>query len=626
MKTTRLLDRIDEPRDLKKLSRDELFRLPQDLRREIIRAVSHCGGHLASSLGVVELTVALYRVFDLPSDKVIWDVGHQAYAHKLLTGRRKAFKTLRQLGGIIGFPLMSESPYDFFGTGHASTSISAALGMAAARDHRGGKEKIIACLGDGALTGGTALEALNQGCRYKNILVVLNANEMAISPSVGAISEYLNRIISAPFYNRLKAEMSQMMEKIPAIGSRMVEMARKLEESVKGLITPGIIFEEFGYRYFGPVDGHNLDALLEILDNIRHIEDPILLHVVTKKGRGYRPAEEHPEVFHGTSPFHVKTGRPLKLSRFLSYSEVFGETIVSLAPRVPEMVAVTAAMCSGTGLDNFARRFPDRFFDVGIAEGHALTFAAGMASRGLRPVVAVYSTFLQRGYDQIVHDICLQNLPVVLAVDRAGLVGEDGATHQGVFDIAFLRHIPNLVLIQPRDGKELSGLLAAAISHAGPVAIRYPRGESELVKVEPPFPEYPWARSELVREGEEGEIWAIGAMVETALQAAEILKERGRDFGVVNTRFIKPLDGELLRQSAASGHKVVSLEEHALAGGLGSALWECLENSGMGSTPMLRIGIADRFVEHGSVAELRHVCGLTPEKVADNILRRFPQR
>ncbi len=620
----RILDRIDQPADLKGLGREELEQLARELRREIITTVSRTGGHLASSLGVVELTLALYRVFDLPADKIVWDVGHQAYAHKILTGRREAFKTLRRLGGISGFPRRQESPYDFFGAGHASTSISAALGMAAARDRRGGKEKIIAFLGDGALTGGTALEALNQGGRHRNILVVLNANEMAISPSVGAISEYLSRILSAPFYNRVKAEVSAIVEKIPAIGFKMVEVVRKLEESVKGLIVPGLIFEEFGYRYFGPVDGHNLESLLEILENIRRIDEPVLLHAVTRKGKGYQPAEEHPETFHGASPFRIKTGRPLRRPASLSYSEICGRTLTALAPKTPELVAITAAMCSGTGLTGFARRYPDRFFDVGIAEGHALTFAAGMAADGLRPVVAVYSTFLQRGYDQIVHDICLQNLPVILAVDRAGLVGEDGATHQGIFDIAFLRHIPNLTLIQPRNGEELSSFIEAALGRDGPVAIRYPRGATGLTKITKPFRRYPWGRAARVAEGDEGEIWAIGPMVETALAAAGILKERGRSFGVVNTRFIKPLDGELLRSSAAAGLKIVSLEEHILAGGLGSALGEELDASGRGRTPLFRIGIPDRFVEHGTVAELREICGLTPERVAERISRRFP--
>lgn len=618
------LNRINSPADLKNLSLAELEQLARELREEIIRGVSRTGGHLAASLGVVELTLALYKVFNLPEDKIVWDVGHQTYAHKLLTGRRKAFNTLRQYGGISGFPKISESPYDFFGVGHASTSISAALGMAAARDQRGGKEKIIAVIGDGALTGGLAWEALNQGGKAaSNTLIVLNANEMAIAPSVGAVSEYLSRILSGPIYNRTKRDLRLIMEKIPTLGTRMVEAARRLEEAVKGIFTAGMVFEEFGYRYLGPVNGHDLDSLIKIFQNIKEIEDPIFLHVVTQKGRGYSPAEGNPEYFHGTGPFFIKSGKLRRTDKRLSYSDVFGRTLVSLAEKDDRIVVITAAMPLGTGLTGFARRFPDRFFDVGIAEGHALTFAAGLAASGLRPVVAVYSTFLQRACDQVIHDICLQKLPVVLAIDRAGLVGEDGPTHHGVFDLSFLRPVPGLTLMQPKDGPELSSLLVTALKLPGPAALRYPRGRTELKKIQPPFSPLPVGRAELISDGRDGLIWALGGMVAVARQAAEILKKKKLNFGVVNTRFIKPLDEKLLLSSVRRGKKIVALEEATLAGGLGSALLEALEAANLNQGGVLRIGIGDDFIPQGTISQLRELCGLTPEAVAARIEERF---
>ncbi len=616
------LPRIDSPDDLKGLSLEELTSLAREIREEIIRVVSRTGGHLASSLGVVDLTLAMYSVFDLPRDKVIWDVGHQTYAHKILTGRRDSFATLRQCGGLSGFLKCFESPYDFFGAGHASTSISAMLGLAVARDRKGESGKIIACIGDGSLTGGLALEALNQGAELaRNTLVVLNANEMAISPSVGELSRHLNRLITAPIYNRLKKEIEQTLEKIPSIGLRMVDASHRLEDALKHLITPGGIFEDFGYRYFGPVDGHDLESLLRIFSNIKSIPDPILLHVVTKKGKGYTPAEENPEAFHGPGPFDPRTGKALVPARFLSYSRVFGDTLVHLAGEDPRILAITAAMASGTGLCPFARRFPDRFFDVGIAEGHALTFAAGLAKAGMKPVAAIYSTFLQRGFDQILHDICLQDLPVVMAVDRAGLVGEDGPTHHGVFDTAFLRLIPGITIMHPKNGAELTGMLAAACASSGPTVVRYPRGETELAEVSPPFPEIEFGKAEVVREGGEGMIWALGNMVAVAEEAAGRLRESGRDFGVVNARFVKPLDRELLLAQAREGKKIVTLSEDPLAGGFGSAVGECLAEEGMGSALLLRIALPDVFIPHGAIAELREQCGLSPEAVAEGIVR-----
>ncbi len=613
------LKNINTPADLKSLSPSQLPDLCAEIRQEILEVVSRNGGHLASSLGVVELTVALYYVFDLPRDKVVWDVGHQAYAHKILTGRRDQFRTLRQYSGISGFPRRAESPYDFFGVGHASTSLSAALGMAVARDRKGEDEKIIACIGDGALTGGLALEALNQGGMAKNTLTVLNANEMAISPSVGALSEYLSRLISAPSYNKLKQEVEFLLKKIPAIGSRVIDSTHRLEEALKGLITPGQIFEEFGYRYIGPIPGHDVQGMVRLLSNIKPFTDPVLLHVLTTKGKGYRFAEKNPEKFHGTGPFSIETGKGDPSSGLLSYSEVFGRSLVELAEKTPEIVAITAAMASGTGLKIFAERFPERFFDVGIAEGHALTFAAGMASRGLRPVAAIYSTFLQRAYDQVIHDICLQGLPVVLAIDRAGLVGEDGPTHHGVFDISFLRNVPNLTIMQPRNGADLPAFLAAAFKHDGPVVLRYPRGKTELKEL-PRKPEaVPFGRARVVRPGKDGMIWSLGEMIAVAEEAAELLSARGLDYGVVDTRFIKPIDAELLKSQAEEGKIIVTVEEHVLAGGLGTAIWESLEGSGRGEVSLLRIGISDRFVPHGSIEKLREECGLTPAAIAGRV-------
>ncbi len=617
---TEYLPRINFPADLKNLSVPELTVLAQEIREEIVRVVSRTGGHLASSLGVVELTVAMYRVFDLPQDKVIWDVGHQTYAHKILTGRRETFNTIRQCGGLSGFLKCFESPYDFFGAGHASTSLSAMLGLAVARDRRGESGKIIACIGDGALTGGLALEALNQGPRVaRNTVVVLNANEMAISPVVGELSHHLSRMISAPGYNRLKQEIEQAFGKIPSIGLRMVEASHRLEDALKHLITPGGIFGNFGYRYFGPVDGHDLESLLQILSNIKTISDPIFLHVVTRKGKGYPPAEKNPEAFHGPGPFDPQTGISLSSPGSLSYSRVFGDTLVKLAEKDPRIIAITAAMASGTGLCPFSERFPDRFFDVGIAEGHALTFAAGLAKAGMRPVAAIYSTFLQRGFDQIIHDICLQNLPVVITVDRAGLVGEDGPTHHGVFDSAFLRIIPGLMIMQPRDGQELTGMLSAALAHPGPVVIRYPRGESGLQKVQPPFPKIEIGRAQIVREGQDGMIWALGAMVETAGEAVDLLNRRGLDFGVVNPRFIKPLDRELLLAQAREGKKIVTLSEDQLSGGFGSAVGEILQEAALASSLLLRIGLPDQFIPQGMIAQLRNDLELSPEAVAERI-------
>ena len=622
---TRILDRIETPEDLKKLNASELEQLARELRREIIRTVAANGGHLAASLGVVELTLALFHTFSLPKDKLVWDVGHQAYAHKILTGRRQEFHTLRQLGGVSGFPRIAESPYDAFGVGHASTSLSAALGLAAARDSRGGREKIIAVIGDGALTGGLALEALNQGGEAaRNTLIVLNANEMAIAPSVGAFSEYLNKLIIDPTYNKFKREIEQVIRKIPGIGSRVVGASHRLEEALKGLITPGQIFEEFGYRYIGPVDGHDLVGLLRTLEKIKPMNDPVLLHVVTRKGKGYLPAEKNPEQFHGLGAFDANTGEPLSRPEKLSYSQVFGLALTGLAEQDSDIVAITAAMPLGTGLVPYVHRFPSRIFDVGIAEGHAVTFAAGMAAGGLKPAVVLYSTFLQRAYDNIVHDVCLQELPVVFAVDRAGLVGADGATHHGVFDLAYLRHLPGMVIMQPSDGRELVAMLATAFDLRCPVAVRYPRGQSELMEVELTSDRVALGKAQVVSSGRDGWFWALGGdMLAVAAAAAELLRGEGWEFGLVNPRFIKPLDRELLLEQAAAGGMIVTVEEHVLAGGMGSAVLELFESEGISSPPVLRFGIPDRFVEHGDIPSLRRLCGLSPEALAAGVRARL---
>ena len=616
----KLLDSIDNPCDLKKLRMDELTVLAEELREMIIEVVSKNGGHLASSLGAVELAVCLHYVFNTPEDKIIWDVGHQAYAHKILTGRRDSFRTLRQAGGISGFPRICESPYDAFGAGHASTSISAALGIAAARDLGCGREKVIAVLGDGSLTGGLAFEGMNNTRdRMKNLIVVLNDNEMPISKNVGAMAHYLNKIITSPIYNIVKRDVEFIVQRIPAIGQRMVGRARRLEESVKSLIVPGALFEELGFRYFGPVDGHNIHELIHILRTLRSIEQPVFLHVLTKKGKGYPPAERQPDRFHGASPFKIETGELKKAPKADTYTDIFGKAMIRAAEANEKVVGISAAMRLGTGLDEFADRYPGRFFDVGIAEGHAVTFAAGMATRGMRPVVAVYSTFLQRAYDQVVHDVCLQKLPVVFALDRAGVVGQDGATHMGAFDISYLRHIPNLVIMQPADGSELEEMLAFALDHEGPAVIRYPRAKSNHVDRGGARRPIELGRWERLRDGKGVAIIALGTMVSCALEAADLLKGYGIEAAVINARFIKPLDEEALTGMAAEFGSLVTVEENALAGGFGSSVLEFLSDRGPSGVEVCRLGLPDRFVEHGSRDKILDNLGLSADGIAEAV-------
>ncbi len=614
----RLLDGINDPAALRLLKPEQLPRLAEELREEIIGTIAKTGGHLASSLGVVELTIALHYVFNTPEDKIIWDVGHQSYAHKIITGRREQFHTLRQYGGASGFPRREESSYDTFNVGHSSTSISAALGMAQSRCLKGERHKVIAVIGDGSLMAGIALEGLNHaGHLKKDIIVILNDNEMSISPNVGGLSAYLSRIITGQFYNRFKNDFNAFIETIPGIGKSMLRVMRQSEEFLKGLFTPGILFEELGFRYIGPISGHRFDHLLENMGNLRKLQGPILLHVLTSKGKGYPPAEQDPITFHGTGPFDVASGRQLKTGAPApSYTNVFASALLKLAREDERIVAITAGMPSGTGLDAFSREFPDRFFDVGIAEQHAITFAAGMATGGMRPVTAIYSTFLQRGYDQILLDVCYQKLPVVFVIDRAGIVGEDGATHNGLFDLSFLRCIPHLVIMAPRDENELQHMLKTALRHEGPVAIRYPRGSGFGVTLDEELRLIEMGKAELMRDGRDLVLLPIGASVYPAMEAADRLAREGIDACVVNCRFVKPLDADLVCDLARSHKHIITVEENVIAGGFGSAMLEALGERGINDVAVRRLGINDRFVEHGSQAIIRAKYRLDADSIA----------
>lgn len=607
--------RLKLPEDLKNLKIAELEELASEIRNYMIRTVADNGGHLAPNLGVVELTLALHSTFQSPRDQIIWDVGHQSYPHKLLTGRWDRFPTLRRYQGLSGFPKPAESEHDPFGTGHSSTSISAALGLALARDFFGGIYKVIAVIGDGAFTGGMAYEALNHAGHVKtDLIVILNDNEMSISSNVGAMSAYLGRIRSDPKYSRLKAEFEQMLNRIPLVGKKMVDSAERIRGGLKYLITPGMIFEELGLTYFGPVDGHNIAALKSTLRQAARMKGPVLVHVLTEKGKGYRYAEAAPERFHGIGPFDLSNGLPRSKKTGPTYTEVFGRTMLKLAAENPKIVALTAAMTGGTGLSKFAKQFPHRFYDVGIAEQHATGLAAALASGGLKPVVAVYSTFLQRAYDQMIHDVCLQNLPVVFAVDRAGIVGEDGETHQGIFDLSYLRSIPQMAVMAPRNEDELQHLLYTALYGApGPAALRYPRDKGEGVALHEPHL-LPWGKGELLREGEDLLIAAAGTTANAALDAAERLSKEGIEVAVINARFIKPLDEELILEWAGRCGRVLTVEENTLTGGFGSAVLELLAARDQ-ILPVHRIGIGDRFVEQGPRAMILSLCGLDAEGI-----------
>jgi 1-deoxy-D-xylulose-5-phosphate synthase len=623
---SRLLDNIDNPDDLKNIAASDLPGLAEEIRDEIVDTISHTGGHLASSLGAVELAVSLHYAFHTPKDKVIWDVGHQAYAHKILTGRGKAFHTIRQMGGISGFPKISESIYDAFGAGHSSTSISAAMGMVVARDLKGDDFKVIAVIGDGSLTAGLAFEGLNQaGHLKKDIIVVLNDNEMSISRNVGALSSFLSRKITGRLATRLKKEAEDFFMSIPRIGGRLMSLAKRAEDSLIALLTPGMLFEGLGFHYIGPIDGHNMDELINTFNDVKELKGPILIHTLTKKGKGYVPAEKEPVKFHGIGPFEKKTGKPVGSQKnVLTYTEVFGQTLIELAEQDKRIVAITAAMPEGTGLDGFAKKFPQRFFDVGIAEQHAVTFAAGLAKEGFIPVVVIYSTFLQRAYDEILHDIALQNFPVVLAIDRAGVVGADGPTHHGLFDISYLRHMPNMSIMAPKDEDELRHMLKTAVECGRPVAVRYPRGEGYNIDITSPLKAIPMGKAEVLKDGEDAVILAIGSMVYPALEAAARLEKNGIKAKVINSRFVKPIDEELIAELAGKARTIITIEENALQGGFGSAVLEVLEKMDITHCRVKRIGVSDKYVEHGSQKELRGLHGLDSdgiEKTVQDMMR-----
>ena len=596
-----ILDTINSPADVKALSMEELKQLAEEIRQLLISVIAKTGGHLAPNLGVVELTLALHRVFSTPEDKIVFDVGHQAYIHKIITGRREQFPTLRQYGGLSGFPKRSESAHDAFGTGHSSTSISAALGMAEARDIKQQDYNVIAVIGDGSMTGGMAFEALNNaGTLHKRMIVVLNDNEMSISKNVGAMSEYLYHLRTGETYNKIKHDLEGWLKNMD-FGSDVLKALRRLKGSVKYLMVPTSIFEELGFTYLGPIDGHDLPTLIEVMQAAKKIDGPVLVHVLTKKGKGYKPAEESPNKFHGTGPFEIATGKKITNPNApITYTEVFGKALTELANEDKDIIGITAAMPDGTGLSAFAKAHPTRFFDVGIAEQHAVTSAAGAAAAGLKPVAAIYSTFLQRAYDSVLHDICMQKLHVTLCLDRAGLVGDDGYTHHGVFDYAYLRSMPEMTVMAPKDENELRHMLKTAVDFDGPISLRYPRGSGVGVDITEPMQALPIGKAEVLREGQDVSIWAIGSMVQSAAQAAEKLAEQGISAGVVNMRFVKPLDKELLLAQAKEYGKIVTLEEGVLQGGVGSAVLETLNEAQLlTKCQVLTLGIPDEFVLHG---------------------------
>lgn len=618
---SRLLDSINSPSDLSALSPSQLKPLALEIRQLMIATCAANGGHLAPGLGVVELTIALHRVFNSPEDRIVWDVGHQAYAHKILTGRRDSFHTLRQLNGVSGFPKRAESPHDVFDVGHSSTSISAALGMAVARDLKGATNKVIAVIGDGSMTGGIAFEGLNHaGHLNKDLIVVLNDNEMSIAENVGALSDFLSRTMTNEFVHKIKKDMEIFLEGLDGFGRSALKAAKRAEETLKGIFTPGMLFEAFGFEYIGPIDGHDINRLQETFEKLRTFDDAVLVHVLTKKGTGYEPALLNPALFHGVGSFDIESGKPHKSKGApVSYTAVFGDTLCKLAADDERIVAITAAMPEGTGLSRFARDFPDRFFDVGIAEQHGVTFAAGLAADGLKPVVAIYSTFLQRGFDQIIHDVCLQKLPVVFAIDRAGVVGNDGPTHHGVFDISYLRQIPDLVLMAPKDENELQHLIYSALQYNLPAAIRYPRGSGCGVAIDQLMQLIPLATAEIIRHADFGiAIFAVGNMVQKSIAAAEILAKSGVEVSVVNIRFIKPLDKKTLL-SFLNRDAIFTVEDNALQGGFGTALLELLEEEGVMETPVIRLGYPDSFIEQGDQSQLYEHYGLTPDGIAASI-------
>ena len=613
-----MIEKVNSTKDLKKLTLSEKEELAKDIRKYILEIVSENGGHLASNLGVVELTISLHSVFNVPEDKIVWDVGHQTYVHKILTGRKEELKTLRKLNGIAGFPKTNESETDCFNTGHSSTSISAAMGMAKARDLENKTNSVIAVIGDGALTGGMALEALNHvGSSRTNMIVILNDNEMSISKNIGGVNLLLSKLRARKIYTKSNQSGRKVISRIPAVGEKLVKLIQRAKQSIKQLIIPKMFFEDIGFKYLGPVDGHNIDALELLLSRAKELDEPVLIHVLTKKGKGYKPAEENPDKFHATSSFDLETGKPKKEKK-KDYSKVFGEKLVSLAEKNQKIVAVTASMKDGTGLTEFAKKYPDRFFDVGIAEQHAITFCAGLAKEGMIPVVPIYSSFYQRAYDQVIHDVCMQNLPVVMCVDRSGIVGADGETHQGILDMSFFKIVPNLTIMAPKDFDELKKMLEFAINLKKPVVIRYPRGGESELKIKK-HEKIKYGKAEILRQGNDVTIIGFGKTVSKAMEIANCLKGLGISAEVINTRFLKPLDKYTILNSIHKTNFVVTIEDNSLNGGLGSSVKELLVEKKLVKTKIKCFGYPDCFVTHGSVEELEKMYKLDKDNIVSYI-------
>lgn len=619
----RLLDSINDPADIRKLRLKELSILAKEVREEVLSVVSDVGGHLASTLGAVELTLALHYVFHTPEDRIVWDTGHQAYAHKLICGRRGKLSTIRQLGGLSGFLSREESEYDVFGAGHAGTSVSAALGMVEAKVLEGSQRKVVAVISDGCLSAGLTFEGLNQaGHLDKDLIVVLNDNAHFIDSRVGGISSFLSKQLTTELAVKLQKNLVNLLRTLPKVGENLYHVAHKVKESFIGLVTPGLLFEGLGFQYVGPIDGYNIGEMIRTLENVKKIKRPTLVHVITKKGKGYAPAEDNPVKYHSVAPFHVLTGKPKKEKGPVpSYTERFAQSLITLAKENPKVVGITAAMGSGTGIDKLSREIPSRSYDVGIAEQHAVTFAAGMATEGWIPVVAIYSTFLQRAYDQIVHDVCIQNLHVVFALDRGGLVGADGPTHHGVLDFAYMRSIPNMVVMAPKDENELQHMLKTAIGHSGPITLRYPRGAGWGVEMENVVRSLEIGKAELLREGRDIVIVGIGNTVIPALKTAQDLSRLGIDAAVVNSRFVKPLDRELLLDLLTQVPRLITVEDHVLEGGFGSAVLEFLAEEGITEVMVKRLGVPDRFIPHGTQEELRKICGIDKDSITQAALQ-----
>ena len=613
-----MLERINSPKDLKKLNIEEKNKLAQEIREYILQVVSENGGHLASNLGVVELTIALHSVFDMPEDKIVWDVGHQSYVHKIITGRREEFKTLRKLNGLSGFPKINESEYDSFNTGHSSTSISAALGMARARDLKGEDNQVIAVIGDGALTGGMALEALNDaGCSKTKMIVILNDNEMSIAKNIGGLNMFLSKLRTKKLYTKSNVSAKKIISKIPVVGKPFVKIVQRIKRSIKQLIIPKMFFEDIGFTYLGPVDGHDIEQLQNIMKLSKQVQGPVLIHVLTKKGKGYKIAEENPDKFHATASFDIETGK-LKKEKKADYSKIFGEKLVDMAKKDKRIVAITASMKDGTGLTKFAKAFPERFFDIGIAEQHAITMAAGMAKEGMIPFVPIYSSFYQRAYDQVIHDVAIQNLPVIMCVDRAGVVGADGETHQGTLDMSFFRLVPNLTIMAPKDFKELEEMMEFAVTLNKPVVIRYPRGgEDENIKFEK-HEEIKLGKAEILKEGQDVSIIAIGKRVAKAMEMAENYKEEGINAEVINARFLKPLDIDTIKKSIEKTKKVLTLEDGTKINGLGTAVQELIVEENLQNVEFQKYAWPDEFIKHGKVEELENV----PKRTVPNGTKR----